>query len=283
MDQKDQTNNSTDNSDRDMFDILAEHRKRQEVEAYAAATAAESCAKQPYAPHSTTSPMQTDSAMSVDDALKMCEERDKKFEELYRYMPTDHIYKYLNTIHNITAGDRKILLMTLQTFEVMPKDIHNWKVRQGESKIVNRVAGFQLPCFREMGETEALQDFLDRLENYFLVNGVIEGAKLSTMLNAIPDKTLRGVVVRRMNSNLTYEETKKDMISRFGLGWRHWRKMSKELHIGKGTARAWANEYTSLVVRWSQPWTTTRADLSTWFAIDRLIEELHEGLQEYAL
>jgi hypothetical protein len=70
----------------------------------------------------------------------------------------------------------------------------------------------------KMCETEALQDFLDRLENYFLVNGVIEGAKLLTMLNAIPDKTLREVVVRCMNSNLTYQETKKDMISRFGLG-----------------------------------------------------------------
>jgi Zinc knuckle len=55
------------------------------------------------------------------------------------------------------------------------------------------------------------------------------------------------------------------------------------LHTGKGTARAWANEYTNLVVRWSQPWTTTRADLRTWFAIDRLIKDLPEGLQEYAL
>jgi hypothetical protein len=222
MDQKDQTSSSLDNSDRDMFDILAEHRKGQEVKAHAAATAAQSCAKQPYAPHSTISPMQTDSAMSVDDALKMCEEKDRKFEELYRYMQTDHIYEYLNTICDLTAEDRKILLMTLQTFKVMPKDIHNWKVRQGESKIVNRVAGFQLPCFREMGETEALQDFLDRLKNYLLVNGVIEGAKLLTMSNAISDKTLREVVVRCMNSNLTNEETKKDMISRFGLEWRHW-------------------------------------------------------------
>jgi hypothetical protein len=63
--------------------------------------------------------------MSVDNALKMCKERDRKFEELYRYMATDHIYEYLNTIHDITAEDRKILLMTLQTFEVIPKDIHN--------------------------------------------------------------------------------------------------------------------------------------------------------------
>jgi hypothetical protein len=125
-----------------MFNILAVHRKRQKVDAQAAATAAESCPKQLYAPHSTNSPMQTDSAMSVDNALKMCEEKNRKFEELYRYMPTDHIFEYLNIIYNITAGDRKILLMTLQTFEVMPKDIHMWKVRQGESKIVNRVAGF---------------------------------------------------------------------------------------------------------------------------------------------
>jgi hypothetical protein len=101
--------------------------------------------------------MQTDSAMSVDYELKLCEERDRKFKELYRYMPTDHIYEYLKTIHDITAGDRKILLMTLQTFKVMQKDIHNWKVRQGESKVVNRVAGIQLPCFRELCDAEALQ------------------------------------------------------------------------------------------------------------------------------
>jgi hypothetical protein len=45
MDQKDQTNSSLDNSDRGMLGILAEHRKGQEVDAHAAATAAESCAK----------------------------------------------------------------------------------------------------------------------------------------------------------------------------------------------------------------------------------------------
>jgi hypothetical protein len=59
--------------------------------------------------------------------------------------------------------------------------------------------------------------------------------------------------------------------------------MSKERHIGKVTARAWANKYTNLVVRSLQPWTTTRADLSTWFVIDHLIEELPDRLQEYAL
>jgi hypothetical protein len=67
-----------------------------------------------------------------------------------------------------------------------------------------------------MGNTEALQDFLNRLENYFLVNSLIERAKLSTMSNAIPDETLQERAVSCMNSNLTYKETKKDMISRMG-------------------------------------------------------------------
>jgi hypothetical protein len=84
------------------------------------------------------------------------------------------------------------------------------------------VEGFQLPCLTKIGDTETLQDFYHRLENYFVVNGVIEKVKLSTMLNAIPDKTLREVVVSCMNSNLTYKETKIHVISRLGLGWRHW-------------------------------------------------------------
>jgi hypothetical protein len=63
-----------------------------------------------------------------------------------------------------------------------------------------------------MGNTEALQDFLDRLENYLVVNGVTEQAKLWKMSNTIPDKTLRKVVVRVVNSNLTYDKTKKDMV-----------------------------------------------------------------------
>jgi hypothetical protein len=58
-----------------------------------------------------------------------------------------------------------------------------------------------------------------------------------TMSKAVSDKTLRKVVVKCMNSNFSVKETKKDMISRFGLVWRHWRKMSQELHIGKGTAK----------------------------------------------
>jgi hypothetical protein len=123
MDKKYQTNSSLDNSDRDVFDILAERRKEEEVNAQAAAIAAESCAKQLYAPHSTNSSMQTDSVMSENGTFKRCEEKDRRFRELYRYMPTDHICEYLNTTDSITATDRKILLMTLQTFEVMLKDI----------------------------------------------------------------------------------------------------------------------------------------------------------------
>jgi hypothetical protein len=59
--------------------------------------------------------------------------------------------------------------------------------------------------------------------------------------------------------------------------------MSKQLHIRRGTARAWAKEYTSLNVRESKLGTETRAGLSTWFVIDCLIKEVIEGLQEYAL
>jgi hypothetical protein len=142
-----------------------------------------------------------------------------------------------------------IFLMTLQTFKVMPDNIYNRKVRQEESKVVNRVARFQILCFREMGDTEVLQDFLDRFKSNFTVNRKTEGAKLSTMSKAIQDKTLRGVVVRCKNRNLTYEETKRDMIGRFGLEWHHWRKMSTKLHIGRVTAREWAKGYINLVVR----------------------------------
>jgi hypothetical protein len=91
-----------------------------------------------------------------------------------------------------------------------------------------------------MGDTETLQDFLDRLESYVRVNGVTEVPKSSRMSNAISDKILREAVVRCMNSIWTCEETKKDMILRFPLRWQHWRKMSKELHIERGTERAWA-------------------------------------------
>jgi hypothetical protein len=43
-----------------------------------------------------------------------------------------------------------MLHRTLQIFKVMPKDMHNRKVRQVESKVVRRIAEFQLPCLREL-------------------------------------------------------------------------------------------------------------------------------------
>jgi hypothetical protein len=203
IDQNDQTNIRLDKSVREVFDVLVEHRNRKEPDTHAAIAAAEACAKQAYPTCSIIFLMQTDSALLKDDALTMCEERDRRFEVLYKCMPTDHIHEYLNTIHGLTVKDHKILLMTLQTFEVMLKDIHSWKVRQAESKVVNRVAGYQLPCDREMGYTEALQDFLDRIKLYFIVKNVTEGGQLSTMSNRVPHKSLRKLVVRFVNSNLT--------------------------------------------------------------------------------
>jgi hypothetical protein len=91
----------------------------------------------------------------------------------------------------------------------MPKAIHNYKVSQGESMILNRGAGFQLHCSKETGKVEALQDFLDGLEKWFLLNGVSEAAKPLTMSNAVPDKTLSEVVVRCMNSILACKNQKK--------------------------------------------------------------------------
>jgi hypothetical protein len=95
------------------------------VDTYAVAITAERCAKQPYTPYFPASSMQTEPALSFDDALKICEEGDKRFQELKKYMPTQYIFEYLNTIHAISAKEIKILVMTLQTFKVMPKDIHN--------------------------------------------------------------------------------------------------------------------------------------------------------------
>jgi hypothetical protein len=88
-----------------------------------------------------------------------------------------------------------ILFNDLTDLQEIPKDIHTWNVRQGDSKNLNRVAGF---CHkvRKMGDKEALQAFFYRLQKYFLANGVTEEVKLSTMLNAFPDKALRGVAVR---------------------------------------------------------------------------------------
>jgi hypothetical protein len=47
----------------------------------------------------------------------------------------------------------------------------------------------------------ALQDLSDDLEADFIQNGLTEGAKLLTMLNAVSDKTLRESVGRCMKCN----------------------------------------------------------------------------------
>jgi hypothetical protein len=92
MDQNDQTNISLNNRGRDVFEILAEHRKRHDINAQAAAIASESSAKQPCAPCSTTSPVHTDAVVSIDNALKICIERVRRFEQcIYTCQPTTYI------------------------------------------------------------------------------------------------------------------------------------------------------------------------------------------------
>jgi hypothetical protein len=91
----------------------------------------------------------------------------------------------------ITAKERTILLITLQTFKIMLKNIYNWKARQEESKVKNREAGFELPSFRNMGNSKALQDFVHKPDKCILVNSGTDGAKLKTMSKAVPDKTLK--------------------------------------------------------------------------------------------
>jgi hypothetical protein len=84
----DQENISLDSSGRDVFDIFADHRQCQEDDANVAAAQAEACAKEPYSSCSTTSPVMIEATLLIDDALKIYDERDRRFTELYKYMPT---------------------------------------------------------------------------------------------------------------------------------------------------------------------------------------------------
>jgi hypothetical protein len=79
--------------------------------------------------------MHTDSALLIDDAFMLCDKRDLKFKNMYKYMLTDHIYEYSNTICRITAKDRKVFFADIIDF---PSDAEKHSRLKGETRVVKR-------------------------------------------------------------------------------------------------------------------------------------------------